>query len=87
MRDKACFDSYHLPIFIHQSKLEREGCIVVLIENHCFNFIWTGLFANLIRLGGAKMAPLLTWLFQVRLERNLVGVYYGLKSLQIDKTL
>ena len=40
------------------------------ISDKTFNPIWTGLFANLQRLGGAfcppPPPPLLTWLFQVR---------------------
>ena len=28
--------------------------------------IWTGLFANLKRMGEGKMAPILIWLFQVK---------------------
>ena len=41
---------------------DQEGSEFTVV----FNPIWTGLFANLERLVGGKMAPLLTWLFQVR---------------------
>ena len=38
---------------------------LVRLDHAKFNPIWTGLFANLKILGGI-LAPLLTWLFQVR---------------------
>ena len=57
---------------IHKSFLKTvkfeyfvKQIIYFSLQITCFNPIWTGLFSNLNRLGGAK-APPLTWLFQVR---------------------
>ena len=50
-----------------------------------FNPIWIGLFANLKCLGG-HFAPL-PFLFQLRRRWNMVRIYYGQRSLQIDKNV
>ena len=64
----------------HQNRISRSEEKIL----QRFNPIWTGLFANL-KDWGAFWPPFRTWLFQVRRRWNMVRVYYGQRSLHIDK--